>query len=151
MSMNTVTKILVGAASMLMVIGSVSTSSAQLGGTGNNPKNIGSGVTPQGVGGAAYGSAQLFAVVNANGTRLRGKGEQSAVKLAAGNYEVRFNRNIAGCVWVGTIGHGTFSGSTSPSFISITGRAGTGNGLFVQTWNAAGTPTDLPFLVYVDC
>ncbi|SMH49384.1 hypothetical protein [Mesorhizobium australicum] len=143
-------KMLAGAAALMMVLGSVTTSSAQLG-AGKNPQNIGSGVAPQGAGGAAWGSAQLFAVVNSNGTRMRGKGDASSTKLGTGIYEIRFYRNIVQCSWQGTIGLGTMSGSTAPSFISVTGRAGTNNGVFVQTWNQSGTPTDLPFGVYIDC
>lgn len=150
MATRSLNKTLACAAALIMVLGSASSASAQLG-SGKNPNNIGSGVTPQGAGGAAWGSAQLFAVVNANGTRMRGKGDASSTKLATGVYEIRFHRNIVQCAWQGTIGFGTMSGSTAPSFISVTGRAGTVNGVFVQTWNQNGVATDLPFNVYIDC
>ena len=150
MAMRSLQKTLASAAALMMVLGSVTTSSAQLS-AGKNPQNIGSGVAPQGSGGAAWGSAQLFAVVNANGTRMRGKGDASSTKLGTGIYEIRFHRNIVQCAWQGTIGLGTMSGSTAPSFISVTGRAGTVNGVFVQTWNQSGVATDLPFNVYIDC
>lgn len=145
------TRTIAGVAASLMLLGSATDSSAQLGGSGSNPKNIATGAAPQGFGGSNLGSAQLFAVLNANGTRLRGKGDASSTKLGTGIYEVRFYRNIVGCAWQGTIGFGTMSGSTAPSFISVTGRAGTVNGVFVQTWNQSGVATDLPFNVYVDC
>ena len=93
---------------------------------------------------------RVFAVVNADGTKLRGKAVASTAHVGTGTYDVRFNRNISSCAWTGTIGFGTFSGSTGPSEISVTGRAGTNNGLFVQTF--AGTAAaDLPFTVLVVC
>ena len=49
------------------------------------------------------------------------------------------------------MGFGTFSGSTGPAQITITGRAGTNNGLFITTFNGAGTPTNEPFHVIVVC
>ncbi|MFL6099859.1 MAG: hypothetical protein ACJ71T_07900 [Actinomycetales bacterium] len=94
---------------------------------------------------------RVFAVVNADGTKLRGKAVASTAHLSSGVYDVRFNRNLSTCAWTGTVGFGTFSGSTGPSMISISGRAGTNNGLFVQTFDAAGTPTDLPFSAIAIC
>ena len=59
--------------------------------------------------------------------------------------------SIGGCAWVGTVGFGTFSGTTGPAQITITGRAGTNNGLYITTFNGAGTPTNEPFHVIVVC
>jgi hypothetical protein len=95
--------------------------------------------------------ARVFAVVNANGTKLRGRAVASVDKLGTGIYDVRFNRNISTCAWTGTVGLGTFSGSTGPAEITITGRAGTNNGLFVTTFNGTGTATDEPFITTVIC
>lgn len=94
---------------------------------------------------------RVFAVVNADGTKLRGKAVASTAHLGTGVYDVRFNRNLSTCAWTGTVGFGTFGGSTGPAMITITGRAGTNNGLFVTTFNSAGTPTDLPFSAIVIC
>jgi hypothetical protein len=49
------------------------------------------------------------------------------------------------------VGFGTFGGSTGPAMLTLSGRAGTNNGLFVTTFNQAGSPTDLPFQVLVVC
>jgi hypothetical protein len=117
---------------------------------GPNPPD-GGGVAPAFPGGSVFGAAQLYAAINPNGSTLRGAGNTSSTRLAPGVYDVRFRRNISECAWSGTIGFGGFSGSTGPSHISVTGRAGTTNGVFVQTWNAVGTPTDLPFLLTVIC
>jgi len=94
---------------------------------------------------------RVFAVINSDGTKLRGKAVASSTRLSTGTYDVRFNRNISTCAWTGTIGFGTFAGSTGPSEISVSGRAGTNNGLFVQTFAGGTTFTDLPFTVLVVC
>lgn len=94
---------------------------------------------------------RVFAVVNADGTKLRGKAVASTTTLGTGVYDIRFNRNISTCSWVGTVGLGSFVGSTGPAMITITGRAGTNNGLFVTTYDATGAPADLPFSADVIC
>ena len=100
---------------------------------------------------AATTPARVFAVVNSDGTKLRGKAVASTSRLSAGTYDVRFNRNVSACAWTGTVGFRTFGGSTGPAIITVTGRAGTNNGLFVSTYNSAGSLTDEPFLVVVVC
>ena len=100
---------------------------------------------------AAIGPAHVFAVVNAGGTALRGKALASSTTLSTGVYDVRFNRDTSLCSWVSTVGFGTFSGSTGPAMITITGRAGTNNGLFVTTFDSTGTPANLPFSADVIC
>lgn len=94
---------------------------------------------------------RVFAVMNADGTLLRGKAVASVLKLGTGVYDVRFTRNIGSCSWLGTVGLGGFSGSTGPGIVTITGRAGTNNGLFVTTYDANGTAVDLPFAADVIC
>lgn len=94
---------------------------------------------------------RVFAAVNSNGTKLRGKAVASTQRISTGVYDVRFNRNISSCAWTGTVGFGTFGGSTGPAEITISGRAGTNNGLFVTTFNGTGGVVDLPFLVVVVC
>jgi hypothetical protein len=100
---------------------------------------------------AATTPARVFAVINADGTKLRGKAVASTQHISTGVYDVRFNRNIGTCAWTGTVGFGTFGGSEPASMITISGRAGTNNGLFVQTFNGSGAATDLPFLAVVVC
>jgi hypothetical protein len=94
---------------------------------------------------------RVFAVVNADGTKLRGKAVASVARIGTGTYDVRFNRNISTCAWTGTVGLGGFGGSTGPAMISASGRAGTNNGLFVTTFNGSAVATDLPFQVVVVC
>ena len=100
---------------------------------------------------AATALPRVFAVVNANATLLRGKGVTSTAHLGTGVYDIRFSRNLSSCAWTGTVGFGTFGGSTGAAQITITGRAGTNNGLFVTTFDGAGVATDEPFSAIVIC
>ena len=96
-------------------------------------------------------SGGVTAVINADGTEDRGRGLVSSNRIGAGTYEVFFDRSIKKCAWTGTVGLGSFSGSTGPAMITITGRIGTNNGLFVTTFNGAAAATDLPFHTVVTC
>ncbi len=94
---------------------------------------------------------RVTAVIKADGTEHRGRGLDSSNKIGVGVYEVFFDRKIKKCAWTGTVGLGGFSGSTGPAMITITGRAGSKNGLFVTTFDGAANPADLPFHVSVIC
>jgi|1186.fasta_scaffold450628_2 hypothetical protein len=95
------------------------------------------------------------AVINANGTVRRAShlpyAVSSVTSTGTGVYVLRFSHSITGCAWVGTVGLGQFTGSTGAAQITITGRNGTKNGLYITTFDGAGTPTDEPFHVIVVC
>lgn len=152
--MHTVTKAASAlAAAGLLVAGiAAGAASARTGPGGSVALNVPDGKTSTvATAAAATVPQRVFAVVNADGTKLRGKAVASTAHLSPGVYDVRFNRNLSACAWTGTVGFGTFGGSTAAPMISISGRAGTNNGLFVQTFNSAGTPTDLPFSAIAIC
>jgi len=114
--------------------------------------NIGNGAVPPTGGGGPNGIGLVGGSYESDGTLIVGIGTTTnATHPSTGIYNAVFRRSLSGCVWTGTIGFGTFSGSTSASSISITGLAANNKGLFVQTFNQAGTPTDLPFEVHVIC
>ncbi|MEQ4302431.1 hypothetical protein ABNF97_13730 [Plantactinospora sp. B6F1] len=90
-------------------------------------------------------SAQIFAVVSANGGLIRGSQAVSVTLLGVGLYQVVFNVPVNNGAFVGTIGL-TGSVGTSPSgFISVVGRTNLAQGVFVQTWNAANQPANRSF------
>jgi hypothetical protein len=95
------------------------------------------------------------AVINANASVARASTlpyhVTSSTSLGTGLYDLRFSHSIGGCAWVGTVGLGTFEGSTGAAQITITGRVGTNNGLFISTFNGTGVPTNEPFHVIVVC
>ncbi len=118
---------------------------------GPNPKS--SDAPPPVGGGAPSGIALLGGSFFGDGTIIVGVGvTANAIHIATGVYEVDFHRAIKnGCVWTGSPGLGTFSGTVAPSMISVTGRVGTTNALFVQLFNSTGSAADIPFEVHVIC
>lgn len=110
-------------------------------------------VAPSGAGAVANGgSAQLFAVINADGTIARDKGVVSAARIGAylGSYEVRFARNIKQCVYTATIGNAG-PGNPSRGYIVVALRATTTDTVFVETRDFADALADRPFHLWVNC
>jgi hypothetical protein len=103
---------------------------------------------PQGAQGPAGPAAvRHFAVVNAAGTFLRGDAKSGGSDTAIGTYVVGFAESVSGCAYTATLG--TTDGSTAPAGrITVNDHAGA---VGVQTYDAAGTPTNLPFHLIVAC
>ena len=117
-------------------------------------------------GGAQSGSVPKFstsaavrvkgaAVINGNGTIARASTVPfkvtSATHLGTGLYEVLFSGNVSGCAYEATIGVSTNGGSVPGGEITTAGRAGNTKGVFLETFNAAGTLADQPFHLVVIC
>jgi hypothetical protein len=93
----------------------------------------------------------MSAVINADGSIARGNHTVSALNLSTGSYEVVFDRDVTSCTYTATIGDsGTFT-SPAAGFVSVVGRAGNANGIFLNTRDAAGTATNRGFHVNVTC
>lgn len=106
-------------------------------------------VAPAGAGGSNLGTAQLFAVVNANGSVSRGKGEASAIRVSAGYYRVGFYRNIAACAYVATVGG--VAAEVVTGIANVTRMSGNTSNVFVRTFALNGTAADRSFHLYIDC
>jgi len=129
------------------LIAMTSAGSAFAAGANDLPK--GAVATPQTVG--DLGMAIMSAVVNADGTLARNAGATSATAFGSGQYEVIFERDVTACTYVATIGLSATSGSSSPGFVTVVGRAGAPNGIFVTTDDATGASLNLGFHVIVFC
>ncbi len=102
----------------------------------------------------ACSGTHVWAVVNADGSLARTSvacGTTTSAPLGTGSYQVIFPRNITHCAFTASVGLASFSGSTAPGYATVVGRAGTTNGVFIQTFNSAGTLTSLGFHLIVDC
>jgi len=86
-----------------------------------------------------------FAVVNGDGTLARGGGAASAAKLGTGQYQVLFKRDVKKGAFLATIGLSADAGASPPGEIIVNLRAGTENGVFVQTSNSTGAQEDRSF------
>jgi len=94
----------------------------------------------------------LFAVVNSDGSLARaGCPGTASVLLNAGQYQVSFPRDITACGFVGTVGLSTFGGTSPQGMITVVGRAGSPDAVFIQTSDATGTLTSLGFHLSIQC
>ena len=102
-------------------------------------------LVPATVAGMPPTAQTFFAVVNANGTLARGFQAVSSTRLGTGVYQVLFSHDITRSAYVGTIGLSASSGTSPSGEIAVVGRAGSANGVFVQTFNSSGAAADRGF------
>ena len=92
------------------------------------------------------------AVVNSAGKLIRGTGATGASQPeGTGTYEVDFTSDVTGCAYAATIGEPSSKGFEPAGFITVVGRSGVANGIFVQTYAHNGKLKNLPFHVDVGC
>jgi hypothetical protein len=96
----------------------------------------------------------LFAEVSAAGALDNSSGNTggtvSVIKLALGNYEVDFGRNVTtSCTAVATVGPS--GGGSALGEVNVADRGGNPNAIFVDTNNSDGTAADKPFRLVVVC
>jgi hypothetical protein len=91
-----------------------------------------------------------WAVVESDGTLQRGSAV-SAAQINTGQYEVVFNRNVRKCAYIGTLGKTDSVSNADAGQIGVVGRDGNVKGVWVQTFDSAGTATDADFHLVVLC
>lgn len=95
--------------------------------------------------------AVLNASVASAGTLTRGFHAVSSASIEMGAaYEVIFDRDVSTCYYKGTLGD-TSGGGWGAGEIAVTLRGTNPNGVYVVTYNSAGTPSARPFFVEVTC
>ena len=99
---------------------------------------------------AATPCDECWAVVNANGTVARGRGVAAASRIDVGTYDVRFANPVSRCSYVASIGHSSTAVSF-PGFIVAQRRAGTSNGVYVETGDYQAVYADRSFHVQIEC
>lgn len=104
---------------------------------------------PPGTAGPAGAAAiQYFAALRSSGERIAGNSTYGGRASAVGTYQVGFPRSVVGCAYTATLGT---TDTTPVPAGRITVGANTDGSVAVNTYDAAGTPTDLPFDVLVAC
>jgi hypothetical protein len=96
------------------------------------------------------GARNKFAVINTSGGIVRSQHVVSSTQLGTGASEVIFDTDVHKCAFnasIGTVGAST----TPPGLITVAGRAGNPNGVFVYTMNMSGTATNYNYHLSVDC
>ena len=96
-------------------------------------------------GGLPLTAQVFFAVVEANGTLVRGVGAVSSARLGVGTYQVVFSQDVTGSAYLGTIGLTGNAGTSPAGQIAVVGRNGIPAGVYVQTFNATGAAADRSF------
>lgn len=86
----------------------------------------------------------LRADVSSNGTYQSGAQVGVTFQSSTGNYFVDFAQNVNQCAWVASLQSGSGTATTSP-------QAGEPFGVWVNTYDAAGAPTNASFALTVYC
>ena len=100
------------------------------------------------------GSAR-FAVVNAGGQGIRGRGTTSVARTAEGRYQVIFDADVRGCGYYATIGGPTAAAPPDSGEIMVSSLASNVNGVDIRTAQGSGgqpgAPQNKPFHLVVLC
>lgn len=92
-------------------------------------------------------AARFFAAVSAAGQLVRGTASSGGSGGAVGSYTVGFAQDISACVYTATLGS-TDGSDVPPGRITV---SAVGGKVAVKTFDAAGSPADLPFHLIVAC
>ncbi len=92
-----------------------------------------------------------FAVVDDTGTLVRGRNATGAIHLDLGIYEVDFTTSIKNCAFTATTGLPGSDGSNVAGFVTLAGRGGNAEGVYVRTFDSKGDSADLGFHLNVRC
>ena len=90
------------------------------------------------------------AVVTGAGVAARTRGASSVARTSEGRYQVIFDRDVRGCVYVASIGD---VGAAAPpqGEISTSALASNVNGVAIRTENSGGAAANRPFHLIVSC
>lgn len=92
----------------------------------------------------------LLAVVSPQGNLVRGNGAPQVTRDGTGEYRVNFHRNVSGCAFTGGLHDAGGNYGTEGDIVMAT-NANSTNGVYVQTFNEAGTQADSEFHIVVTC
>jgi hypothetical protein len=98
---------------------------------------------------AGLPATALWAVIATNGTTSRNSHVTSSEKAATGQYVVIFDRDVKACAFVGSLGG--VAAESVVGQISVTRRSINANGVFVRTYDSAGSAADKSFHLAVFC
>ena len=84
---------------------------------------------------------------HAAGQLLRGNATSGGSVGGVGSYNVGFAQDVSACVYTATLGS-TDGSDVPPGRITV---SGVGGKVAVKTFDATGSPADLPFHVMVAC
>lgn len=98
-----------------------------------------------------YYVPDLIAVVQSNGSLVRGTPGTTVTKEGTGVYRVNFARDVSGCAFAAGA-HDPSTGFGNQNWVSLATNGNTPNGVYVETYTAAGaTKVDSEFHLTVTC
>jgi hypothetical protein len=107
---------------------------------------------PAGTAGQPGQSSEVYwAYVNSTGVLLLGNQATGSELLFAGAYQVNFTENVSACAFTATLGNPYSEGQARAGSVTVAGRDGAPDAVWVQTWNAAGGVVDEGFNLAVTC
>lgn len=110
---------------------------------------VGTVGVPNGAGAAAKNS---WAVVDAHGGLVRGRGAVSAAQIGTGRYEVVFKGSVAKCAFEATAGDPTIGAVDEPIAVTVAQRTSNAQGVFLTTVDQhTGALVDAPFHLATYC
>jgi hypothetical protein len=93
-----------------------------------------------------------WAVVQESGTKQRSFPTSiTTVALGTGEYEVISTKNISGCAFTGSLGEPESVDEVPGGSLTVAGRNGNADAVFVATFNASGAATNEPFHIAIIC
>lgn len=96
-----------------------------------------------------YYETPMTANVSNTGTLVRGSRTTTLTHPGTGLYTVKFDRDISQCTYFA--GTATADGGVQDGYATVTNLGVDSTGVFVETFNTAGTKADLSFQVQVVC
>ena len=94
-------------------------------------------------------ATKLFAVINADGSLLRGSGVTSSSMPSAAVYHIAFSTNITGCAYLANAGQDA-GGAIYDNYHLYTSRTGTDT-VVVEIYDNTNSPLQRPFYLAVLC
>jgi hypothetical protein len=145
-------------ASLVLAVGAVLAARAVAQGDLNQqPAKVGEGGTVSATD-LAKPAKDFYAVVDADGTLVRGRGAVSVTRFSGGTgigqYWVTFDRKVTKCAYVGSIGDPGSGDSAQPGEITVGGVPDNEKQVFVATYSSLGASANLEdhgFHLQVSC
>jgi hypothetical protein len=107
-------------------------------------------VTKRAIGKTGVYGLRLWAVIDTNGSLVRGGGVDSATRASTGAYHIVFKQNVSKCAYLATIGR-TGAEVAEPGEIGTGGLPETVKGVWVRTRDSAGNVSDRSFHIGIIC
>jgi hypothetical protein len=108
------------------------------------------GVGQSELGGTSANGLRLWAVIDTDGSLVRGDGVSSSTRASTGAYHIVFTRNVRSCAYLATIGR-TGAEVAEPGEIGTGGLPETVRGIWVRTRDSGGDLSDRSFHVAINC